>query len=52
MTSRCYITWQCSLLSHAYTPVTGSQGALVRNELVHVNILTGKVWLHIFNLGL
>ena len=32
-----------SLLSHAHTPVTGSQAGLVRNELVHVNILTGKV---------
>jgi len=32
-----------SLLSFAYSPITGSSSGLVRNELVHMDIITGKV---------
>jgi len=32
-----------SLLTFAYSPITGSNAGLVRNELVHLDIVTGKV---------
>jgi len=32
-----------SLLSFAYSSITGSSSGLVRNELVHMDIITGKV---------
>ena len=32
-----------SMLSFAYSPITGSSSGLVRNELVHMDIITGKL---------